>query len=87
LSLDFHQVTGRHRILVIRGANRIVTRVTVPAVYAATPRVLITGWLDGASLSTLLDGRTGLLPPGWRELGRSGAADLAGQLLGHAATR
>ena len=33
------------------------TSVTVPAVYAATPRVLITGWLEGASLSTLLDGR------------------------------
>src|SRR6266516_5084389 len=44
------------------------TSVTVPAVYAATPRVLITGWLEGASLSTLLDGRTDLLPAGWREL-------------------
>jgi hypothetical protein len=43
------------------------TSVTVPAVYAATPRVLITGWLEGASLSTLLDGRTDLLPAGWRE--------------------
>src|SRR5579864_1530720 len=32
------------------------TRITVPAVYAATPRVLITAWLDGVSLSTLLDG-------------------------------
>lgn len=59
------------------------TRVTVPAVYAATPRVLITGWLEGVSLSTLLDGRIDLLPPGWRELG-SGAADLAARLLGHA---
>ena len=39
------------------------TRVTVPPVYAATPRVLITGWLEGTSLSTLLDGRTDLLPP------------------------
>ena len=58
--------------------------VTVPAVYAATPRVLITGWLEGTSLSTLLDGRTGLLPPGWRELGRGEAADLAARLLGHA---
>jgi predicted unusual protein kinase regulating ubiquinone biosynthesis (AarF/ABC1/UbiB family) len=58
--------------------------VTVPAVYAATPRVLITGWLEGASLSTLLDGRTGLLPPGWRELGRGEAADLAARLLSHA---
>jgi predicted unusual protein kinase regulating ubiquinone biosynthesis (AarF/ABC1/UbiB family) len=58
------------------------TRVTVPAVYAATPRVLVTGWLDGVSLSTLLDGRTDLLPPGWRELSRSDAADLAARLLG-----
>jgi len=50
----------------------------------ATPRVLVTGWLEGASLSTLLDGRTDLLPPGWRELDASDAADLAGRLLGHA---
>jgi len=60
------------------------TSVTVPAVYAATPRVLVTGWLEGASLSTLLDGRTDLLPPGWRELDASDAADLAARLLGHA---
>ena len=60
------------------------TSVTVPAVYAATPRVLITGWLEGASLSTLLDGRTDLLPAGWRELDSSDAADLAARLLGHA---
>ena len=60
------------------------TSVTVPAVYAATPRVLITGWLEGTSLSTLLDGRTDLLPPGWRELHGSDAADLAARLLGHA---
>ena len=60
------------------------TRVTVPAVYAATPRVLITGWLEGESLSTLLEGRTDLLPTGWRELGRSEAADLAARLLSHA---
>jgi hypothetical protein len=46
--------------------------------------VLITGWLEGASLSTLLDGRTDLLPAGWRELGRSEAADLAARLLSHA---
>jgi len=58
------------------------TRVTVPAVYAATPRVLLTGWLDGVSLSTLLDGRTDLLPPGWRELSRSDAADLAARAHG-----
>jgi predicted unusual protein kinase regulating ubiquinone biosynthesis (AarF/ABC1/UbiB family) len=60
------------------------TSVTVPAVYAATPRVLITGWLEGESLSTLLEGRTDLLPTGWRELGRSEAADLAARLLSHA---
>jgi predicted unusual protein kinase regulating ubiquinone biosynthesis (AarF/ABC1/UbiB family) len=60
------------------------TRVTVPAVYAATPRVLITRWLDGVSLSTLLDGRMDLLPQGWRELSPGGAADLAARLLGHA---
>jgi len=53
-------------------------------VYAATPRVLITGWLEGVSLSALLDGRADLLPPGWRELGQRGAADLAARLLGHA---
>jgi predicted unusual protein kinase regulating ubiquinone biosynthesis (AarF/ABC1/UbiB family) len=60
------------------------TLVTVPAVHAATPRVLITGWLDGVSLTTLLDGQQDLLPAGWRELGPGGAADLAGRLLSHA---
>jgi predicted unusual protein kinase regulating ubiquinone biosynthesis (AarF/ABC1/UbiB family) len=60
------------------------TSVTVPAVYAATPRVLITGWLDGVSLSALLDGRMDLLPAGWRELSSGDAADLAARLLGHA---
>jgi predicted unusual protein kinase regulating ubiquinone biosynthesis (AarF/ABC1/UbiB family) len=60
------------------------TSVTVPAVYAATPRVLITRWLDGAPLSALLDGRTDRLPEGWRELGRRDAADRAARLLGHA---
>jgi predicted unusual protein kinase regulating ubiquinone biosynthesis (AarF/ABC1/UbiB family) len=60
------------------------TWVKVPAVYAATPRVLITGWLDGVSLSALLDGRMDLLPEGWRELSPDGAADLAARLLGHA---
>ena len=60
------------------------TSVTVPAVYAATPRVLITRWLEGASLSALLDGRTDLLPEGWRELDGSDAADRAARLLGHA---
>ena len=60
------------------------TWVKVPAVYAATPRVLITGWLDGVSLSALLDGRMDLLPEGWRELSPGDAADLAARLLGHA---
>jgi predicted unusual protein kinase regulating ubiquinone biosynthesis (AarF/ABC1/UbiB family) len=60
------------------------TSVTVPAVYAATPRVLITRWQHGAPLTALLDGRTDLLPEGWRELGRRDAADLAARLLGHA---
>jgi predicted unusual protein kinase regulating ubiquinone biosynthesis (AarF/ABC1/UbiB family) len=60
------------------------TWVKVPAVYAATPRVLITGWLDGVSLGALLDGRMDLLPEGWRELSQDGAADLAARLLGHA---
>ena len=46
------------------------TSVTVPAVFAATPRVLITRWLDGVPLTALLDGRIDLLPEGWRELGR-----------------
>ena len=60
------------------------TWVKVPAVYAATPRVLITGWLDGVSLSALLDGRMDLLPEGWRELSPGDAANLAARLLGHA---
>ena len=60
------------------------TRVKVPAVHAATPRVLITEWLDGVSLSTLLDGHTELLPEGWRELSPGDAADLAARLLSHA---
>jgi hypothetical protein len=53
-------------------------------VYAATPRVLITRWLDGVSLSALLDGRAHLLPEGWRELSPGEAADQAARLLGHA---
>ena len=60
------------------------TSVTVPAVYAATPRVLITGWLDGVSLAALLDGCTDMLPAGWRELDDRDAADLAARLLTHA---
>ena len=65
-------------------APRGRTWVKVPAVYAATPRVLITGWLEGVSLSTLLDRRMDLLPEGWRELSHPDAADLAARLLGHA---
>jgi predicted unusual protein kinase regulating ubiquinone biosynthesis (AarF/ABC1/UbiB family) len=60
------------------------TDVVVPAVHLAAPRVLITGWLEGASLSALLDGRTDLLPAGWRELDPGAAADRAGLLLSHA---
>jgi predicted unusual protein kinase regulating ubiquinone biosynthesis (AarF/ABC1/UbiB family) len=60
------------------------TRITIPAVYAATPRVLVTAWLDGVRLSTLLDGRMDLLPAGWRELSPGDAADVAARLLGHA---
>jgi predicted unusual protein kinase regulating ubiquinone biosynthesis (AarF/ABC1/UbiB family) len=60
------------------------TDVIVPAVYLAARRVLITGWLEGVSLSTLLDGRTDLLPEGWRELDRGEAADRAARLLSHA---
>jgi hypothetical protein len=36
------------------------------------------------SLSTLLGGRTDLLPAGWREIDGKDAADLAARLLGHA---
>src|SRR5690242_10421531 len=60
------------------------TSVTVPAVYAATPRVLITRWLDGTPLSALLDGRRDLLTEGWRELDDRDAADLAARMLSHA---
>jgi predicted unusual protein kinase regulating ubiquinone biosynthesis (AarF/ABC1/UbiB family) len=60
------------------------TMVTVPAVYTATPRVLISAWLDGVSLSTMLDGRMELLPPGWRELSPGDAQNMAARLLGHA---
>ena len=60
------------------------TRITVPAVYAATPRVLVTAWLDGVRLSTLLDGRMDLFPAGWRELSPGDAADVAARPLGHA---
>ena len=60
------------------------TNVVVPRVYAATPRLLISEWLDGAPLTALLDGRDDPLPAGWRELDRDDAASLAGQLIGHA---
>ena len=46
--------------------------------------MLITAWLDGVSLSTLLDGRMDLLPAGWRDLSPGDAADVAARLLGHA---
>jgi predicted unusual protein kinase regulating ubiquinone biosynthesis (AarF/ABC1/UbiB family) len=53
-------------------------------VYAATPHVLVSTWLDGTPLTTLLDGRTDALPSGWRDLDRADAASLAGRLIGHA---
>lgn len=60
------------------------TSVIVPAVYAATPRVLVTGWLEGVSLSMLLDGHTDRLPADWRELDAGEAANRAARLLSHA---
>jgi len=60
------------------------TSVVVPHVYAATPRVLVSRWLDGVPLTALLDGGTDQLPVGWRSLDRAEAADLAGRLIGHA---
>jgi hypothetical protein len=60
------------------------TRVVVPHVYAATPRVLVSRWLDGVPLTALLDGGTDQLPVGWQGLERAEAADLAGRLIGHA---
>jgi predicted unusual protein kinase regulating ubiquinone biosynthesis (AarF/ABC1/UbiB family) len=59
------------------------TSVVVPRVYAAMPHVLVTTWLDGAPLTTLLDGAAGL-PSGWSELSHDDAADLAARLIGHA---
>jgi predicted unusual protein kinase regulating ubiquinone biosynthesis (AarF/ABC1/UbiB family) len=60
------------------------TDVVVPEVYLAAPRVLITRWLDGVSLSALLDGQGEQLPAGWRELEPGAAADRAARLLSHA---
>jgi predicted unusual protein kinase regulating ubiquinone biosynthesis (AarF/ABC1/UbiB family) len=60
------------------------TSVVVPRVYAATPHVLVSTWLDGTPLTALLDGRTDSLPSGWRDLDRAEAASLAGRLIGHA---
>jgi predicted unusual protein kinase regulating ubiquinone biosynthesis (AarF/ABC1/UbiB family) len=60
------------------------TRVVVPRVYSATPRVLVSAWLAGAPLTALLDGRTDSLPSGWWQLDRADAANLAGELIGHA---
>ena len=60
------------------------TGVVVPHVVAATPRVLVSHWLDGVPLTALLDCATDQLPVGWRSLDRAQAADLAGRLIGHA---
>jgi predicted unusual protein kinase regulating ubiquinone biosynthesis (AarF/ABC1/UbiB family) len=60
------------------------TSVVVPRVYAATPRVLVSTWLDGVPLTALIDGGTDSLPSGWRELARDDAANLAARLIGHA---
>jgi predicted unusual protein kinase regulating ubiquinone biosynthesis (AarF/ABC1/UbiB family) len=61
------------------------TSVVVPRAFAATPRVLISTWLDGAPLTSLLNGADDQLPAGWRELTREDAANLAARLIGHAA--
>jgi predicted unusual protein kinase regulating ubiquinone biosynthesis (AarF/ABC1/UbiB family) len=60
------------------------TSVVVPQVYAATPRVLVTTWLDGTPLTALIDRAGTPLPAGWDELSPGAAADLAGRLIGHA---
>jgi predicted unusual protein kinase regulating ubiquinone biosynthesis (AarF/ABC1/UbiB family) len=60
------------------------TSVVVPRVYAATPRVLVTTWLEGAPLTALIDSSASALPPGWDDLSRDEAADLAGRLIAHA---
>jgi predicted unusual protein kinase regulating ubiquinone biosynthesis (AarF/ABC1/UbiB family) len=60
------------------------TSVVVPHVYAATPRVLVSTWLDGPPLTALLND-SDHLPSGWRDLTRADAANLAARLIGHAA--
>ena len=61
------------------------TSVVVPRAHAATPRVLISSWLEGAPLTTLLNGDDNNLPAGWRDLTHDDAANLAARLIGHAA--
>ena len=74
--------------------DRLVAFDDIPAAAASIGQVHRGQWrIDGgqvvqvavkAPLSALLDGRTDLLPEGWRELDDRGAADLAARLLGHA---
>jgi predicted unusual protein kinase regulating ubiquinone biosynthesis (AarF/ABC1/UbiB family) len=61
------------------------TSVVVAHVYAATPRVLVSTWLDGAPLTALLNEDGDQLPSGWRDLSHVDAANLAARLIGHAA--
>ena len=61
------------------------TSVVVPHVHAATPRVLVSTWLDGAPLTALFNGDDNELPAGWRDLTDEDAANLAARLIGHAA--
>jgi predicted unusual protein kinase regulating ubiquinone biosynthesis (AarF/ABC1/UbiB family) len=60
------------------------TSVVVPRVHAATPRVLVSTWLDGAPLAALLN-HDDNLPSGWRDRPHADAANLAARLIGHAA--
>jgi predicted unusual protein kinase regulating ubiquinone biosynthesis (AarF/ABC1/UbiB family) len=78
------------RALLVAGAAGVQappgrTSVVVPHVYAATPRVLVSTWLDGAPLTALLNDGDNQLPPGWRDLSHDDAANLAARLIGHAA--
>jgi predicted unusual protein kinase regulating ubiquinone biosynthesis (AarF/ABC1/UbiB family) len=61
------------------------TSVVVPRAHAATPRVLVSTWLEGAPLTALLNGDDNVLPSGWRDLNHGDAANLAARLIGHAA--